>query len=81
MIILKIFDRIDNYLVDKEYKIIIKKNYLDIINYEEVKDFSDKEIKIKHKDGITKIIGDNLVISKMLDEEIIIMGNVIRLDI
>ena len=78
---MKIFDRIDNYLVDKEYKIIIKKNYLDIINYEEVNDFSDIEIKIKHKDGITKIIGDNLVISKMLDEEIIIMGNVIRLDI
>lgn len=78
---MKIFDRIDNYLVDKEYKIIIKKNYLDIINYEEVKDFSDKEIKIKHKDGIIKIIGDNLVISKMLDEEIIIMGNITRLDI
>ena len=78
---MKIFDRIDNYLVDKEYKIIIKKNYLDIINYEEVKDFSDKEIIIKHKDGITKIIGDNLVISKMLDEEIIIMGNITRLDI
>lgn len=78
---MKIFDRIDNYLVDKEYKIIIKKNYLDIINYEEVKDFSDKEIKIKYKDGITKIIGDNLVISKMLDEEVIIMGNITRLDI
>lgn len=78
---MKIFDRIDSYLVDKEYKIIIKKNYLDIINYEEVKDFSDKEIKIKHEGGITKIIGNNLVISKMLDEEIIIMGNIIRLEI
>jgi sporulation protein YqfC len=81
VIILKIFDRIDNYLIDKKYKIIIMKNYLDIINYDEILDFSDKEIKVRYKEGITKIIGDNLVISRMLDDEIVVIGNIISLDI
>ncbi len=78
---MKIFDRIDNYLIDKKYKIIIMKNYLDIINYDEILDFSDKEINVRYKEGITKIIGDNLFISKMLDDEIVVIGNIISLDI
>ena len=74
-------DRLDHYFTDREYKIIYKKNYLDIINYIEVVDFTDKEIKIKHQDGITKILGVHLVISKMLDDELIIIGNIDRIEI
>lgn len=78
---MKLLEKIDNYLTDKEYKIIYKKNYLNIINYTEVIDFTDKEIKIKYKEGITKIYGINLVISKMLDNELLITGNIDKLDI
>jgi len=78
---MKVFDRIDSLLVDKEYKIIYKYKYLNIINYLEVVDFNDKEIKIKYKDGITKVYGCNLVISKMLDYELVIVGNIDRIEI
>lgn len=78
---MKALDRLDNYLTDKEYKIIYKKNYLDIINYIEVIDFTDKEIKIKYQEGTTKILGTHLVISKMLDEELLITGNIERIEI
>ena len=78
---MKVFDRIDNFLTDREYKIIYKYNYLNIINYLEVIDFTDKEIKIKYKDGITRIYGINLVISKMLDDELVIVGNIDRIEI
>lgn len=78
---MKVLDRIDDYLIDKEYKVIYKKNYLNIINYIEVIDFNDKEIKVKYQDGITKIYGSNLVISKMLDLELVIVGNIVRIEI
>jgi len=78
---LRIFDRLDNYLYDYEYKMIYKKNYLNIINYIEVIDFSDKEIKIKHSNGVVTIKGDNLVISKMFEGEAIILGNIREIEL
>lgn len=75
------FDRLDNYLYESEYKMIYKKNYLNIINYLEVIDFSDKEIRIKYSDGIVVIKGDNLVISKMFESEAIILGNIKKIEL
>ena len=78
---MKLLDRIDEYLVDKEYKIIYKYKYLNIINYVEIIDFTDREIKIKYKGGVTKVFGINLVISKMLDDELVIIGDIERIEI
>lgn len=78
---MNLLNKIDNYLTDTEYKIIYKKNYLNIINYLEVIDFTDKEIKIRNKYGITKVKGINLVISKMLDNELLITGNIQNLEV
>ena len=36
---MKILKRIDNYLYDREYRIIIKENCVNIINYDEIVDF------------------------------------------
>ena len=45
---MKLIDRIDNYLCDKEYKIIIKENKINIVNYDEIIDFSLTKISIKY---------------------------------
>ena len=69
----KLNNNLNRYLLDTESKIIIKNNYLNIINYKEIKDFTPKEIIIKTSKTIT-IKGDNLVISKMQDNEVLITG-------
>ena len=52
---MKIFNKLDRYITDKTYKIIIKPNTINIINYIEIKDFSNNKkyrvitIKINHK--------------------------------
>ena len=71
-----IFNKLDRYLTDKDYKIIIKNNYLNIINYNEVKDFSNTRIIVSSRNSTTTIIGENLVISKMQDNEILITGKI-----
>ena len=73
---MKIMDRLDNYLYDREYKIIIKEKYVNVINYSEIIDFSTTKISVKCKNNIITIDGLNLVISKMVDDEILVTGNI-----
>ena len=49
---------------------------VNIINYIEVMDFSSKEISIKYDRGIMIIKGSELVVSKMMDDELFIKGNI-----
>lgn len=74
-------DRLDNYLYDREYKIIIKENYLNVINYSEIVEFSTTRISIKCKRNIITIDGLNLVIAKMIDNEILVTGNISNVSI
>lgn len=73
---MKILEYLDRYLVDNRYKLVLVGNSLNIINYLEILDFSSKEISVKHSEGITIVKGDDLVVSKMLDEELLIKGNI-----
>ena len=79
---MNIRNKINDYIVDKEYKIIIKNNYVNVINYEEIKDFNDNKIEIiNKKNNITKIIGENLIISKMQDNEVLIKGKIKNIEL
>ena len=71
---LKLVRSIDNYINDKKFSILYKNNKLDIINYTKIMDFSDT--KISYLDSKYIITGTNLVISKMLEEEVLITGNI-----
>ncbi len=73
MKITKIFD---NYLNDKKYSMIYKDNKLDIVNYTEIVSFSSTLISIRYKDNQYHIEGSELVISRMMDNEILIAGNI-----
>lgn len=71
---MKLLDRLDNYLYDKEYKITIKENYVDIVNYDEIVDFTLSKISVRYKNKIIIIEGKDLTISKMIDNEVLVTG-------
>jgi len=73
---MKLMNRLDDYLYDREYKIIIKENYVNIINYDEIIDFSLNKVSVKYKNKIIIIEGKNLIISKMVENEVLIIGNI-----
>lgn len=54
----------------KEFKIYIFKDKINVVNYSKINLITEKEIKI---DSIT-IIGDDLTVIKMVDNEILIKG-------
>lgn len=71
---MKIINKLDRYLEDKNYEIIIKENKVNIINFKEIIDFSASKITLRCDNKIINIEGKNLIIGKMLDDELLITG-------
>ena len=71
---MKLFNKLDRYLVDNEYKVTIMERGVHIINYLEIVDFSSTKVVVKYKGGITTLLGSDLVVSKMLEDELFITG-------
>ena len=73
---MKIMDRLDNYLYDREYKIIVKDGFVDIVNYDEIVDFTLTKISVRYKNKIIIVEGHDLTISKMIDNEVLVGGKI-----
>ncbi|MBQ2872511.1 MAG: YabP/YqfC family sporulation protein [Bacilli bacterium] len=71
---MKLISKLDRYLENKNYELIIKENKINIINFQEIIDFSVNKISLRCDNKIINIEGKNLIIAKMLDEEILITG-------
>ena len=69
-------NNIRSYVLEEEFKVILKRNKINIINYIEVLDFNDFEVKIKYIDGILLVKGNDLKIKKILNDELLIEGNI-----
>ena len=65
-----------NYILENKFKINIYDNNVDIINYIEIEHFDDKIIIVKYEKGIVTVKGDNLIITKLLEDELLINGQI-----
>ena len=73
---MSIVKRARNYLLDETFNMRVLKNKIDICNYESIGYLDNDLIIIKYEDGEIKIKGENLVVSKLLDDEILISGDI-----
>ena len=78
---MKIINRLESYLSDNVYRIILRNSGVNIVNYDEIINFSSTQISIRIKNKILIFEGNNLVITKMLDDEILITGNITNIRI
>ena len=78
---MKLINKLDRYLEDKNYEIIIKENKVNIINFKEIIDFSASKITLRCDNKIINIEGKNLIIGKMLDDELLITGQIYNIRI
>lgn len=63
-----------NYILEKDFRVNYIENKLDVVNYISIDHFSDEKVMIRYNGGILVIKGDNLIISKLLDDELLISG-------
>lgn len=72
----KLFRLANNYINENNFSMIYKNKSLDVINYTKILDFSSTLISFEYKNNGYYVEGDNLVISKMMEDEILITGNI-----
>ena len=73
---MKLINKLNRYLEDKSYQIIIKDNFVNIINVQEIVDFSIDKITVQCNNKLIVIEGKNLIISKMMEDEVLILGDI-----
>ncbi len=78
---MKKIDDLRNYILEKDPKIIILKNKINIINYKKILDITNEKIELLIEEKTIKIFGKNLVVNKMLSDEILISGVINKLEI
>ncbi|MDD3821423.1 MAG: YabP/YqfC family sporulation protein [Bacilli bacterium] len=71
---MNIITRLTDYIDDKGLKIIIEIGRIYICNYIEIMRVDEKTIKLKYANGYININGHNLLITKLVDQEILITG-------
>lgn len=61
--------------MEDEFEMKILDNRINIINYESIGHLDSNKIIIRHTKGRIIINGKNLVVSKLLKDELLIIGN------
>ena len=64
------------YILENEFKINILIGKIDIVNYIEIDHFDDTKIMVRYEKGLVVIKGENLTISKLLNDELLILGKI-----
>jgi sporulation protein YqfC len=78
---IKILNKITDYIYDKKMSLHIYEGYLNIVNYKEISNFSSNKVDILYDNGKITINGKNLVVSKLLDNELLINGEIKNIEL
>lgn len=68
------------YILETEFKINILIGKIDIVNYIEIDHFDDTKVMVRYEKGRVVIKGENLTISKLLNDELLILGKIKSLE-
>ena len=66
--------KLKNYILDNEFKMVVLTDKVDIVNYICIDHFDSNKIIVRYNEGIVTIKGEDLIISKLLTDEILICG-------
>lgn len=79
--VIYMIEGIRNYLVDNKDNINISGGNIYINNYTKLNTINEKSINIEFKDKYIYITGENFVITKLLDKEVLFYGNPKKVEI
>lgn len=74
-------NRIKDYINDKEFRMTIFTDRVHIINYLKILSLEESRISFLTNKGRVIIKGNNLCLNKLLDDEVLISGNVSSIEV
>ena len=72
---MNIINGIRSYILDDDLKITIINNKINIVNYKDIGHFDSDKVIVKVEKGQILVKGSDLVVSKLMNSEILITGN------
>lgn len=72
--------RLRNYFLENEFKVTYFQNKVNIVNYESIEHFDSNKIIVRKNNESIIINGNNLVVSKLLNDEILIEGKISNIE-
>lgn len=67
------FKKIHNYLLDNSFRFTVFKDGIHLFNYKDILSLKNNNIVIRGE-FVVEVNGNNLVLNKMLDSEVLITG-------
>ena len=77
---MNIIDGIRSYIMENDTKITIINNKINITNYIDIGHFDSNKIIVRKNNESIIINGNNLVVSKLLNDEILIEGKISNIE-
>lgn len=78
---MKLVNNIRSFLLEDDFEIRIYKNKVNIVNYDSIGHFDSNKIIIYYNAGNILIKGENLVVSKLLNDEVLITGTIQNIEL
>ncbi len=78
---MNIISKIKTYILEDEFKVIFLNGRVNIVNYKQILDITDNKITLQYNEGKIIVNGQNLVISKLLKDEVLITGVIKSLEL
>lgn len=70
------FDKLRTYILETDFRMNYLKDKLNIVNYDEIDHFDSNKIIIRYIGGNVIINGNNLIVTRLLKDEILIEGKI-----
>lgn len=70
------FNKIINFVKSNEVKLTYSGNKINIVNYKKINIFDNDKVEINCFNKLITINGDNLIITRLFNEELLIEGTI-----
>lgn len=72
---------LNSFINDKTFRFTVYENMINIINYNKIISLEDNYISVLSTNKKILIKGNNLILKKLLDKEILIKGNISNIEV
>ncbi len=78
---MRIMKKIINYIKDESFKIIYINNSVNVVNYNKIMEVKNNQITLEKENKLVLIKGEDLKLNKLLDNEVLITGTIMEIDL
>lgn len=76
---MKLINDVRNFIVDNEFQIVVKNNFVDIQNFDLIDTINESTVIVTKEKRKIKIKGKSLTVNKLLSDELSIKGKILEI--